>query len=92
LAFFAGIWTRWTSVRKAKEGETTNDIFAFLTTEPNKEVGAIHSKAMPVVLTAREEIDVWPAEEALKLQRPLPDNSLKIVARGDKKDEGGLAA
>ena len=41
LAFFAGIWTRWTSVRKVKEGETTNDIFAFLTTEPNKEVGAI---------------------------------------------------
>jgi putative SOS response-associated peptidase YedK len=49
LAFFAGIWTRWTSVRKVKEGETTNDIFAFLTTEPNKEVGAIHPKAMPVV-------------------------------------------
>ena len=51
--------------------------------------------AMPVVLTAREEIDLWmnaPAEEALKLQRPLPDNSLTIVARGDKKDEGGLAA
>jgi len=85
----------WTSVRKVKEGETTNDIFAFLTTEPNKEVAAIHPKAMPVVLTAREEIDVWmnaSAEEALKLQRPLPDRSLKIVARGDKKDEGGLAA
>ena len=32
LAFFAGIWTRWTSVRKVKEGETTNDMFAFLTT------------------------------------------------------------
>ena len=27
-----GIWTRWTSVRKVKEGETTNDLFAFLTT------------------------------------------------------------
>ena len=29
------IWTRWTSVRKVKEGETTNDLYAFLTTEPN---------------------------------------------------------
>lgn len=28
LAFFAGIWTRWTSLRKVKEGETTNDLFA----------------------------------------------------------------
>ncbi len=25
-ACFAGIWTNWTSVRKVKEGETTNDI------------------------------------------------------------------
>jgi len=25
--FFAGIWTRWTSVRKVREGETTNDPF-----------------------------------------------------------------
>jgi putative SOS response-associated peptidase YedK len=93
LAFFAGIWTRWTSVRKVKEGETTNDLFAFLTTEPNKVVGAVHPKAMPVILTTREEIDVWmsaPAEEALKLQRPLADDALMIVARGEKKDEGSF--
>ncbi|MGY3427493.1 putative SOS response-associated peptidase YedK [Bradyrhizobium sp. F1.13.4] len=49
LACFAGIWTNWTSVRKVKEGETTNDLYAFLTTEPNAEVGAIHPKAMPVI-------------------------------------------
>jgi putative SOS response-associated peptidase YedK len=44
LACFAGVWTNWTCVRKVKEGETTNEIFAFLTTEPNAEVGAIHPK------------------------------------------------
>jgi putative SOS response-associated peptidase YedK len=89
LAFFAGIWTRWTSVRKVKEGETTNDIFAILTTAPNAEVGAIHPKAMPVILRDAAEVDLWmnaPLAEALKLQRPLPDASLKIVARGEKED------
>jgi putative SOS response-associated peptidase YedK len=66
-----------------------------LTTEPNKVVGAIHAKAMPVILTTREEIDTWMTaspEEALKLQRPLPDDALMVVSRGGKKDEGGLAA
>jgi hypothetical protein len=73
LACFAGIWTNWTSVRKVKEGETTNDLYAFLTTEPNAEVGAIHPKAMPVILTSPDEVETWvtaPADEALKLQRP----------------------
>jgi len=92
LACFAGIWTNWTSVRKVKEGETTNDIFAFLTTEPNAEVGAIHPKAMPVILTTPDEVETWmtaPPDEALKLQCPLPDGALKIVARGVKEDPAG---
>ena len=93
LAFFAGLWTRWTSVRKVKEGETTNDIFGILTTEPNKEVGDIHPKAMPVILTTPQEIDLWmtgSVDDALKLQRPLADGALKIVARGEKEDKGGV--
>ena len=89
LACFAGIWTRWTSVRKVKEGQTTNDVFGFLTTKPNREVGAIHPKAMPLILRTREEIDLWMIEtwsEASKLQWPLPDDALMIVARGLKRD------
>lgn len=90
LAFFAGIWTpHWTSVRKVKEGEVTVDLFAFLTCEPNAEVGAIHPKAMPVILTAPEEIETWMTAawpDAKVLQRPLPDGSLAVVARGERRD------
>ena len=94
LAVFAGIWTRWTSVRKLKEGEITNDFFAFLTTEPNTKVGAIYPKAMPAILTTAEEIDIWlsaSTEDAFTLQRPLPDGALVVVARGEKQD-GALTA
>ena len=73
-----------------RDGETTNDLFGFLTTEPNDVVAPIHAKAMPVILTKPGEIETWltaPAEEALKLQRPLPDGALKIVARGQKYDQ-----
>ena len=55
-------------------------------------IHSIHPKAMPLVLATREEINVYaPAADVLKLQRPLPDDALKIVARGDKKDGGDFA-
>ncbi len=85
LAFFAGIWTQWTSVRKVKDGETTDNLFGFLTCDPNETVGAVHPKAMPVILTEQSEVETWltaPTDEALQLQRPLSDGLLQIVARG----------
>jgi putative SOS response-associated peptidase YedK len=91
LAFFAGIWTNWTSVRKVKEGEVAADLYGFLTTEPNAEVGAVHPKAMPVILTEPDEVETWlaaPWAEAKALRRPLPDGALQVVARGERRDEG----
>lgn len=82
LAFFAGLWTNWTSTRKVSEGEVNADLFGFLTCEPNKVVAPIHPKAMPVILTRSEEFDLWmngTTEDALSLQRPLDDDDLILI-------------
>ena len=45
---------------------------------------------MPVILTREEELEPWlaaPWAEAARLQRPLPDGSLRIVARVERKDD-----
>lgn len=81
--FFAGIEVRaWKSLREVKDGETVDDLYAFLTCPPNAEVGAVHPKAMPVILTQPSEWETWltaPLDLAGQLQRPLPDGSLSLI-------------
>ena len=97
LFCFAGIWRPWTGVRGTKADPVAGEhlLYSFLTSEPNGIVAPIHPKAMPVILTTQDEIDTWltaPAEVALELQRPLPDDALTVVARGERKDEAGEIA
>jgi putative SOS response-associated peptidase YedK len=91
LAFFAGLWTPWTCVRKVKEGLVDCELFGFLTTQANADVGAYHAKAMPVILTDPAQWDLWISDalwpEVAHLQRPLPSGALKVVATGVPEDE-----
>lgn len=91
LFFFAGIWREWTGTRGTKADPVAGKhlLYSFLTCDPNKVVKPIHAKAMPVILTTPEEWEVWlsaPTEKALRLQRPLANKLLKIVASGEKED------
>jgi hypothetical protein len=56
--------------------------------------GIFPDTMVPVVRATPEEMEVRmqaPANEALSLQRPLPDGMLKVAARGEKA-EGAVAA
>ncbi|MCJ7421853.1 SOS response-associated peptidase [Sphingomicrobium astaxanthinifaciens] len=69
---FAGLW---------RPGEERS-YYAFLTCPPNAMVGAVHPKAMPVMLDPRD-YDRWlhgSTEEACALARPYPDDKMTQFA------------
>ncbi|MTE00798.1 SOS response-associated peptidase [Paracoccus sp. YIM 132242] len=86
LFFFAGIWTPWHGTRGSMKTPRpgAHQLFAFLTCEPNGVVEPIHPKAMPVILTEPDEIEMWMSADwsvARALQRPLADDGLVMVDR-----------
>lgn len=75
LFAFAGLW-------RPGFGSDEEPRMAFLTCAPNRIVGAVHPKAMPVIL-APDDYDAWLTGDTVTaeaLQQPYPDAMMEIVA------------
>jgi putative SOS response-associated peptidase YedK len=75
--------------QRARVAHPLHQLFRFLMTEANAIVAPTNPNGMPVILTTPAEVDQWLEADipgALALQRPLPDDALRIVAKGEKED------
>jgi putative SOS response-associated peptidase YedK len=87
---FPGVWTRYKGPLK-KNGETVEqEVFAFMTTEPNALTASINHERMPVLLSKLDDFETWlsgSTEEAFKLARSYAAEQMRIVQSGsDRRD------
>ncbi len=87
---FPGVWTRYRGPLK-KNGETVEqEVFAFMTTEPNALTASINHERMPALLSNRDDFETWlsgSTEEAFKLARSYAADQMRIVQSGSERKD-----
>ena len=66
------MWTRYRGPLKKDGDNVEQEVFAFMTTEPNELTKSINHERMPVLLTDLADFETWlsgSADEAFKLAR-----------------------
>jgi putative SOS response-associated peptidase YedK len=90
LFAFPGIWTRYRGPIR-KNGDTVDqEVFAFLTTEPNDLTASINHERMPVLLSEPDAFDAWlngSPEEAFALAQPYSPELMRIVQSGADRED-----
>jgi putative SOS response-associated peptidase YedK len=90
LFAFPGVWTKYKGPLK-KGGETAEqEVFAFLTTEPNELTASINHERMPVLISDPADFETWlsaPPQDAFRLARSYAAEQMRIVQSGADRED-----
>ena len=87
---FPGVWTRYRGPLKKNGENVDQEVFAFMTTEPNELTVSINHERMPVLLSDPADFETWlsgSTEEAFKLARSYaadPDAHCAVRLRAQR--------
>ena len=87
---FPGVWTRYKGPLKKNGDVVEQEVFAFMTTEPNELTASINHERMPVLLTDPADFETWlsgSTEEAFKLARSYAADQMRIVQSGSERKD-----
>ena len=90
LFAFPGVWTRYRGPIRKNGDNVDQDVFAFMTTEPNELTVSVNHERMPVLLSEPEHFDIWlngSPEEAFALARPHSAEAMRIVQSGADRED-----
>ena len=89
LFAFPGVWTRYRGPLK-KDGENVDqEVFAFMTTEPNELTLSINHERMPVLISDPADYETWlsgSSEDAFRLARSYAAEQMRIVQAGSARE------
>jgi len=90
LFAFPGVWTRYRGPLKKDGAPVEQEVFAFMTTEPNALTASINHERMPVLITDPADFDTWlsaPPQEAFRLARSYAAGQMHIVQSGAERED-----
>jgi putative SOS response-associated peptidase YedK len=74
-----------------KNGDNVDqEVFAFMTTEPNELTQSTNHERMPVLMSDPDDFETWlsgSTEEAFKLARSYAADQMRIVQSGSERED-----
>jgi putative SOS response-associated peptidase YedK len=90
LFAFPGVWTRYRGPLKKNGENVDQEVFAFMTTEPNELTVSINHERMPVLMSDPADFETWlsgSTDDAFRLARSYAAEQMRIVQFGAERED-----